>query len=181
MIGFMLESFERNGKPRIIYVDRHATYKVNNPNDQFNEEMKTRFKRGMETLGVLVIYSKCPEGKGRVERGFGVHQDRLIKEMRVKGIRTYEEANTFLEWYIPYYNAKFGKPPREEGDEHQRLRKEEKEDIERYFAKIARRTVKNNGTISYNNTIYQLEKGTILKSRKITVKESIYGNVRLYD
>jgi hypothetical protein len=68
MIEFMLESFEKNGKPRIIYVDCHATYKVNNPNDQFNEEMKTRFKRGMEALGVLVIYSKCPQGKGRVER-----------------------------------------------------------------------------------------------------------------
>ena len=67
MMAFMLKSFEKNGKPMSIYVDRHATYKVNNPNDQFNEEMKTRFKRGMETLGVTVIYAKCPEGKGRVE------------------------------------------------------------------------------------------------------------------
>jgi hypothetical protein len=64
----MLKSFEKNEKPRIIYVDRHATYKVNNPNDQFNEEMKTRFKRGMEALGILVIYAKLPEGKGRVEK-----------------------------------------------------------------------------------------------------------------
>jgi hypothetical protein len=101
--------------------------------------------------------------------------------MRVKGIKTYEEANAFLERYIPYYNEKFGKPAKEEGDEHQKLTKEEKENIERYFAKTAERTVKNDGTISYNNTIYQLKKGTILKSRRITVKESIYGNVRLYD
>jgi hypothetical protein len=101
--------------------------------------------------------------------------------MRVRGIKTYEEANEFLERYVPYYNEKFGKPAREEGDEHQRLTKEEKENMERYFATIAKRTVKNNGTISYNNTVYQLEKGTILKSRRITVKESIYGNVRLYD
>jgi len=64
----MLKSFEKNGKPKILYVDRHSTYKVNNPNDQFDKEMKTRFKRGMESLGVEVVYAKCPEGKGRVER-----------------------------------------------------------------------------------------------------------------
>jgi len=101
--------------------------------------------------------------------------------MRVKGIKTYEEANKFLEWYVPYYNEKFGKPAKEGGDDHERLTQEEQENIERYFAKITERTVKNDGTISYNNTTYQLEKGTILKSRRITVKESIYGNVKLYD
>jgi hypothetical protein len=36
---------------------------VNLSNDQFNEEMKTRFKRGMETLKIIVLYAKCPEGK----------------------------------------------------------------------------------------------------------------------
>jgi len=101
--------------------------------------------------------------------------------MRVKGIKTYEEANTFLERYIPYYNEKFGKPAREEGDEHQKLTEEEKENIERYFGKESKRTVKKDGTVSYKKTIYQLEKGTVLKSKRITIKESIYGNMRLHD
>jgi hypothetical protein len=41
--------------------------------------------------------------------------------------------------------------------------------------------VKSDGTISYNKTTYQLQKWTVLKNKRITVKESIYGNIRLYD
>jgi hypothetical protein len=38
------------GKPQSIYVDCHATYKVNHEQDQFDEEMKTRFSTGMQRL-----------------------------------------------------------------------------------------------------------------------------------
>jgi hypothetical protein len=101
--------------------------------------------------------------------------------MRVKGIKTYEEANKFLEWYIPYYNNKFGVRAKEEGDKHTKLTRKDKNNMERYFAKVVGRTVKNDGTIHYDNKIYQIKKDTILKSKRIMVKESIYGNVRLYD
>jgi hypothetical protein len=181
ILEFMKENFEKNGKPMSIYVDCHSTYKVNSPNDQFDKELKTRFQKGMEALGVIVIYAKCPQGKGRVERGFKTHQDRLIKEMRVKGIKTYEEANRFLERYVPYYNQKFGVEAKEKGDVHKKLTKDEKKNIERYFAKVVERTVNNDGTIRYDNKIYQIKKNTILKNKRIMVKESIYGNVRLYD
>jgi len=40
----------RYGKPKAIYLDCHATYKVNHPEDQFDYEMKTRFQRAMEKL-----------------------------------------------------------------------------------------------------------------------------------
>jgi hypothetical protein len=69
----------------------------------------------MERLGILVIFSKQPEGKGRVERGNGVHQDRLVKKMRVKGIKTYEEANEYLKKeYLQGHNAKFNVKAKEE-------------------------------------------------------------------
>ena len=181
ILEFMLESFEKNGKPMSIYVDCHSTYKVNHPDDQFDKEMKTRFQRWMEALGIITIYAKSPQGKGRVEKWFNTHQDRLIKEMRVKGIKTYEEANRFLERYVPYYNQKFGVEAKEGGDKHMKLTNGEKTNIERYFGKNAERTIKHNGTISYNNKLYQLKRNTILKSRRITVKESIYGNVKLCD
>jgi hypothetical protein len=105
----------------------------------------------------------------------------LIKEMRVRGIKSYEEANKFLERYVPYYNEKFGVKAKEAGDQHTKITKEEMENMEWHFAKIAERTVKKDGTISYNNMIFQIEKDTILKSKRITVKESIYENVSLCD
>jgi hypothetical protein len=67
ILEFMMKSFEKNGKPMSIYVDCHATYKINSPSDQFDREMKTRFRKGMDALGVMVIYAKSPQGKGRVE------------------------------------------------------------------------------------------------------------------
>jgi hypothetical protein len=53
--------------------------------------------------------------------------------------------------------------------------------LEWLFAKEEIRTVKNDGTISYHNRIYQLKRDTILKSKRIIVKECIYGNVKFYD
>lgn len=49
-----------------------------------------------------------PQAKGRVERLFGTFQNRLIKEMRLRNIKDYQEANNFLEEeYIVYHNKKF--------------------------------------------------------------------------
>jgi hypothetical protein len=53
--------------------------------------------------------------------------------------------------------------------------------MEWLFAKEMVRSVKRDGTISYNNLKYQLKKGTCLKKDRVTVKESIYGDVKLYD
>ena len=141
--------------------------------------MQTRFQRGMERLGILVIYSKIPEGKGRVERIHRTNQDRLVKKMRVKGIKKYEEANEYLKEYCEKYNSKFGVKAVAEGDNHTPLTQEEKKEMEWLFAKEEERTVKRDGTISYNNVRYQLSKGTILKKNKVKIKESIYGNVRI--
>jgi hypothetical protein len=52
---------KRYGKPKAIYVDCHASYKVNHPQDQFDEETKTRFEKGMNKLGIDVIFAKSPE------------------------------------------------------------------------------------------------------------------------
>jgi hypothetical protein len=53
--------------------------------------------------------------------------------------------------------------------------------MEWLFAKEVERTVKRDGTIRCNNVRYQLKKGIYLKKNTITVKESIYGNIRIYN
>ena len=178
---FWLEYFKRFGKPEMIYVDSHATYKVNHPQDQRDVEKTTRFQRGMERLGVLVIYSKVPQGKGRVERGNGTHQDRLVKKMRLECIKTVWDANKYLKKYLKQHNEKFAIKARESGDKHQTFTTQDQQNIERYFAKECIRTVKLDGTLQYNNKTYQIMKWVRLKSNKITVKDSIYGNVNLFD
>ncbi|MDP2278999.1 MAG: hypothetical protein Q8K51_12315 [Nitrospirota bacterium] len=93
-------------------MDRHTTYKSNSKLTEQEilegiDKPMSQFERAMKELGVKVIHAYSPQAKGRVERLFGVLQDRLIKEMRIKGIRTKEEANSFLDEYLPVYNDKF--------------------------------------------------------------------------
>ena len=69
VFAFWKNYFTLFGKPEKIYVDCHATYKVHSPDDYWDEKRRTCFERGMRKLGVIVIFSKSPQGKGRVEKG----------------------------------------------------------------------------------------------------------------
>lgn len=62
----------------------------------------------MAKLGVEVIYANSPEAKGRVEKGNATHQDRLVKKMRLLGIKSRESANQYLERsYLKEHNNRF--------------------------------------------------------------------------
>ena len=100
-----LDSFKRYvrryGLPMSVYLDKHTTYK--SPRKLTVEEELSgvckplsQFERALGELGVEVIHAHSPQAKGRIERLFGTLQDRLVKEMRLRGIKTREEANAFL-------------------------------------------------------------------------------------
>ena len=94
---------ERYGIPQSIYLDGHKTYKSTRKQtieEQLRNEVPlTQFERAAKELGIIVIHANSAPAKGRIERGFETHQDRLIKEMRLAGIKTKDEANKFLEVY----------------------------------------------------------------------------------
>jgi hypothetical protein len=169
-------------KPWSIYVDCHASYKVNAPRDQFDNDMKTRFQSWMWKLGIEVIYSKTPEWKWRVERSFKTHQDRLVKELRLQWIKTYEEANIFMaRYYLPKHNGKFAVVAQEWWNYHNPLSIHEQEDYPRYFSKEEQRKVARNWIVLYHNQKLQLPRYTILNTGKvITTKETIDNQLRLY-
>ena len=102
-----MDSFKRYinkyGIPQSVYLDKHTTYKSTKKptieEELENKKAKSQFERALEELGVEVIHAQSPQAKGRIERSFNTHQDRLIKEMRLKGINTVKEANKFLRYY----------------------------------------------------------------------------------
>lgn len=169
------------GKPQAIYLDRHATYKVNNPKDQRDKETETRFKRWMRQLWIEVIYARSPEWKWRVERWNQTHQDRLLKKMRLKDIKNIEEANKYVEEYLEWHNKKFSVESKQEWCSFVKASNEELDNLYRYFAKISTRVLKNDWTLQYNNKKFQFRKWLILKSNKIYVKETMNNEVRFYD
>lgn len=76
----------------------------------------TQFGRAMAQLGIEMIPSYSPEARGRIERAFRTHQDRLPKELAFHGVTGIQEVNRYLEQtYLPAHNAEFIQPPLEEG------------------------------------------------------------------
>ena len=104
-----MDSFKRYalkyGLPHSLYVDKHSAYKTTRqPNleeDLRGEFAKTQFARSLKEVNVKIIFAHSPQAKGRIERVFETLQDRLVKEMRLAGVRTLMEANKFLETYLP--------------------------------------------------------------------------------
>ena len=81
----------------------------------------TQFGQMCQRLGIDIIAANSPQAKGRVERNHGTHQDRLVKKMRLKKIKTHAEANTFLEKeYLPEHNRRFRRIPAQPEDYHRR-------------------------------------------------------------
>jgi len=92
---------KRYGIPASIYQDRHGSLKRNDDNwtleEQLNGEQEpTQVGWCLKALGITPIFALTPQAKGRVERLFGVLQDRLIAEMELRGITEMEAGNTFL-------------------------------------------------------------------------------------
>lgn len=109
---------QRYGLPQSVYVDRHTTYQGRGKPtlaDELagRERPQSQFERALAELEVQVIPAYSPQAKGRIERLFGTFQDRLIKELRLAGVKTREEANGFLEGYLPRDNRRFRRSPRE--------------------------------------------------------------------
>ncbi len=96
-----------------LYVDKASHFKTTRHggihyNVSAEQDEETQIERALGELGINVIPANSPQAKGRIEVTFRLFQDRLIKEMRLAGIKNYSEANKFLlEKFLPYYSVKF--------------------------------------------------------------------------
>jgi len=145
-LACLREHLKRNGRPLGLYVDKHATFKVN------REELKkgtgiTHFGRVVKELDIKLICAHSPQAKGRKERSNGVLQDRLIKEMRLEGVNTIEEGNAFLPQFFKKHNKRFRKAAANPEDAHRTMRKGD--DLERIFAKKDKRKLSKDLTFQH--------------------------------
>jgi len=113
------------GLPAALYPDRDSIY-VCTREACLEEQLadvgsETQFARAMRELGVELIPAHSPQAKGRVERRHGLFQDRLVKEMRLRNIRTLDAANAYLtEDFLPMINARYTVHPRDPVNGHGR-------------------------------------------------------------
>ena len=165
------------GVPMSLYLDRHATYKSTGKptiEDELNNRRPmSQFERALEELGVRVIHASSPQAKGRIERLFRTFQDRLIKEMRLKGIKTKGEANKFLEYYLPLYNERFSFKAAKEEDLHREI--PDGLGIDKVLCIKTKRSVRNDFTIAHNKKLYQITEH--VNGKEVIVEERTDGSM----
>lgn len=103
------EVIEQHGVFCSLYTDRGSHY-WNTPKagGKVDKDNITQFGFAMKQLGIEMIPAYSPQARGRSERMFATHQDRLVKELALHGITEMEEANRYIkEVYLPWFNQKF--------------------------------------------------------------------------
>ena len=179
-----LDSFKgyvkKYGLPMAVYLDRHTTYKSTakpSLQDELDNRMPlSEFERALTELGVRVIHARSAPAKGRVERLFGTLQDRLVKEMRLRGIGTVAEGNRFLREYLPVYNRRFSVRPQEGGNLHRPLAK--RFNLDAILCLKMERTLRNDFTVAYKGSLYQVEEKT--RACRVMVHEQIDGSMKMF-
>lgn len=165
------------GIPISVYIDRHTTYKSNKKpsieDELENREPLTQVGRALEELGVEVIFAHSAPAKGRIERLFRTFQDRLVKEMRLRKIKSIEEANSFLKEYLPGYNKRFAVPAAKNADLHRPLPKGI--NLDRILCVKTERVLRNDFTVAYHSKLYQIEDN--VRAGKVVVEERIDGSM----
>ena len=170
------------GIPFSFYLDRHSTYKTTRqPNleeDLKGEFAKTQFARLLNELDIKVIFAKSPQAKGRIERLFETLQDRLVKELRLAGISTLEQANAFLDSYLPKYNARFALPPRRKTNLHRPVPKNL--DLDEIFCLKEYRTIGNGFTFQWTSRLFLIKNPSItMKKQRVCILEHFNGEIML--
>ncbi|RMG60371.1 MAG: ISNCY family transposase [Bacteroidetes bacterium] len=111
------EVIEKRGLFLSLYTDRGSHYWYTpRAGGKVDKTKLTQFGRAMKQLNISMIAAYSPEARGRCERMFKTHQERLPKELAMHEITSMEAANRYLqEVYLPAFNKEFAKPSPEQG------------------------------------------------------------------
>ena len=140
-----------------LYSDRGAHFWLTpKSGGKVDHDRPTQVGRAMKELGVHMIAAYSPQARGRSERSFSTWQGRLPQELRLRGIKTLEGANGFLnEQYIAEFNRRFTVPAAQRGTAFLSCRNR---NLEMVFTQRFERTVDRDNTVRFNNLVLQIER-----------------------
>jgi len=116
--SLLRQLLRRYGVPLAFYGDRSSIFQRNDDSWSVAEQLAgkrdpTQFGRALQQLGITFIAARSPQAKGRVERLWGVLQDRLTSELRLAQACDLDAANAVLARFVSDYNRRFARRPRE--------------------------------------------------------------------
>ena len=145
---------EAHGKPVALYSDKASVFHCNSHSSTPGKGV-TQYGRALYELNVDTLCANSSQAKGRVERANLTLQDRLVKELRLRKIDTWEAANAYAPHFIADFNGRFGKVPKSGFNAHRLLRDDE--DLDLILTCRASRCVSNTLTVQYDRVIYLLD------------------------
>ena len=153
----MQEVITTQGLPSSLYTDRGSHYwHTPTAGGKVDKTQLTQFGRTMKHLGIEMIPAYSPEARGRCERMFATHQNRLPKELAARGITTIDEANRYLRaHYLPAFNQEFAVKPAVEGSAFVPFIGPDLEDI---LCEQYERTVGKDNCVRFEGKVLQLPK-----------------------
>lgn len=171
---------KKYGIPHSIYLDKHPTYK-STAKPTIEDELNctnplSQVQRAAKELGIIVIHADSPQAKGRVERSFLTHQDRMVKMMRLEKIGKIEDANRFVGKYMMKHNMKFSVKPVGVADFHRTVPKGL--DLDFILCRKTKHPIHNDFTVVHEKRIYQILDKTTAKS--VEVQERTNGKMYIY-
>ncbi len=157
--GVLRSWIEQYGVPVALYTDWKTVYVKEATEQQLlrGEAATTQFGGMCQRLGIRIIAANSPQAKGRVERNHGTHQDRLVKKLRRKKIRTYQSANEYLASdYLPEHNRRFAHAAASPEDYHHP--KPTRAALDEAFRLETERVIGNDWVVRYENRFLQVNR-----------------------
>lgn len=176
---------ERYGVPLALYCDGKTVY-VTGREPTVAEQLAgepplTAFGKACRRLGIEIVRAYSPQAKGRVERSHGVYQDRLVKELRLRGITTIEGANALLDGgFVARLNERFATTPAVAEDAHRPV--PPGLDLATVFVFEESRCVANDWTVRYSNRYFQItgpKQGMPRPKAKVIMQRRLDGSLHI--
>ena len=137
----------------------------------------TNMDRAMKELGIIPVQASTPQAKGKIERLFKTLQDRLVSEMRLRGIRRIDEANKFLkEEFIDHYNEKFSR----EVESKAYKEVDSSLDLDEVFTMRSERVIGSGNLFSYEGRKFVVCKDECMAKKQVELRFYPAGNMKAF-
>jgi hypothetical protein len=145
----------RHGRFCELYHDRGSHFgKTSKAGAGPDEVQEGQVSRVLRALGIRQIFARSPQARGRCERAYGTIQGRLPQELRAEGVRSYEQANAYLDrQFVADFNRRFTVTPAQKESAFTPLAGI---DLKLLLSTQHERVVRNDNTVQFYGTVLQL-------------------------
>ena len=183
-LSLLRQLLRHRGIPLAFYGDRSGIFVRNDDFWSVEEQLAgkrqpTQFARALEQLGITFIAARSPQAKGRVERLWGVLQDRLCSELRLAQACDLDSANAVLRVFMADYNRRFARRPRE----IQTAWRPAPENLDRICCFVHSRVVSNDNIVQWEGRRFQIPpqgQRFSFAGAKVSLHQALDGRVSLY-